>query len=164
MGKKKIVFLLLALFAAAGIVYAVIGGAGNREVSGESQPASSAETKKEKLLPDGVIVYYFHTTFRCRACLMLEQRTRQAVEGSFAAELKSGKIRFREINYEEPQNEHYMDRYKLYTKQVVISAVKDGKEVAWKNLDEVWQLLRNEARFNLYITDEVKKFLTEYGL
>lgn len=164
MGKKKIISLLLLLFAVAGIVYAVIGAATNREVSGKSERGSSAETKKDTLPPDGVTVYYFHTTFRCHSCLLIEQRTKRAVEENFAADLKNGTVRLREINYEEPRNQHYMDRYKLYTKQVILSAVKGGKEVAWKNLDGVWQLLRDEMRFSLYITDEIKKFRAENGL
>ena len=36
--------------------------------------------------------------------------------------------------------------------------MKEGKEAKWKNLDEVWDLKRDEMRFKLYIADEIKKF------
>lgn len=162
MSTKKIVTILLVLFAAAGIVYAVIGGGAPAKDTAPVAPA--AEVKKEAALPDGVTVYYFHTTFRCHSCLTIERLTHETLNEQFAAEQKSGAIRWRMINYEEPANEHFIDDYKLYTKQVILSAVKGGKEVKWKNLDEVWDLKRDEMRFKLYIADEIKKFRAENGL
>lgn len=150
---KKIITILLALFAAAGIVYAVIGGG-----------APAAGVEKEAVSPGGLTVYYFHTSFRCHSCLTIERLTREAVNEQFASELKSGAVRWQMVNYEEPANEHFIDDYKLYTKQVILSAAKGGKEVKWKNLDEVWDLKRDEMRFKLYIADEIKKFRAESGL
>jgi len=49
--------------------------------------------------------------------------------------------------------------YQLYTKSVVLSLVKDGKEVKFKNLDKVWQLLRNKDKFYKYIKEETTNFL-----
>lgn len=162
MSTKKIVTVLLALFAAAGIVYAVIGG--NAPAKEAAPVAPAAETKKEATLPDGLTVYYFHTTFRCHSCLTIERLTRETLDEQFAAEQKSGVIRWQVVNYEEPANQHFIDHYKLYTKQVILSAVNGGKEVAWKDLDEIWGLKRDEMRFKLYVTDEIKKFRTENGL
>jgi acetone carboxylase gamma subunit len=47
----------------------------------------------------------------------------------------------------------------LYTKSVVLSLVKAGKEVKWKNLDKVWHLLRDKDKFYQYIKTKVQKFL-----
>lgn len=160
---KKIVTILLVLFAAAGIVYAVIGGGATAKETSPVIPA--AEVKKESGTPGGSLtVYYFHTTFRCHSCLTIERLTREAVNEQFSAELKSGAIRWQMVNYEEPANEHFIDDYKLYTKQVILSAMKGGKEVKWKNLGEVWDLKGDEMRFKLYLADEIKKFRAENGL
>ena len=163
MNAKKIVTILLVLFATAGIVYAVIGGGAPAKEATPVAPAT--EVKKEAGTPGGSLtVYYFHTSFRCHSCLTIERLTREAVNEQFAAELNSGVIRWQMVNYEEPANEHFIDDYKLYTKQVILSAVKGGKEVKWKNLDEVWDLKRDEMRFKLYIAEEIKNFRAENGL
>ena len=47
----------------------------------------------------------------------------------------------------------------LYTKSVVLSLVKDGQEVKFKNLEQVWQLLRNKDKFYQYIKNETQGFL-----
>jgi len=49
--------------------------------------------------------------------------------------------------------------YELYTKSVVLSETKNGKEVRWKNLDKVWTLLGDEAAFKKYVRDEVSAYL-----
>ena len=156
MKAKKIVTILLVLFALAGIIYAVIGGAPRNE----SGPAGAVPNPAQ----DGLVVYYFHTTFRCHSCLTIERLTRETLNEQFADDLRSGAIRWQEVNYEEPANEPFISRYNLYTKQVILSAVKGGREVAWKDLDDVWDLKRDEMRFKLYIADEIKKFRTENGL
>jgi len=106
-----------------------------------------------------VVVYYFHTTFRCQSCNMIEKFTKEAVEAGFANELKSGIVEMKIINVEEKGNEHFAKDYKLYTKSVIVSDVKDGKEITWKNLDKVWTLLRDQNKFIDYIQTEVKTSL-----
>jgi hypothetical protein len=162
MNAKKIVTILLALFAAAGIVYAVIGGGTAATEPDSKDPA--AGTKKEAALPDGLSVYYFHTTVRCYSCNLIERLTKETVRENFADDLKSGAVRWQEANYEQPSFAPFKERYNLYTKQVILSAVKGGKEAAWRDLDEVWALKGDEMRFKLYVSEEIKKFRAEHGL
>ena len=37
--------------------------------------------------------------------------------------------------------------------------MKAGREVRWKNLDEIWQLLRDPEVFQGYVEREVQAFL-----
>ena len=106
-----------------------------------------------------LIVYYFHTNFRCHSCITIEKLTRQAVTSGFASQLNSGRIEFKEVNVEDAGNEHFTDDYKLYTKSVILSDVKNGQEASWKNLDKVWKLLRDEQKFIDYIQTEVNTLL-----
>lgn len=106
-----------------------------------------------------IIVYYFHSTFRCVSCKNIEAYTKTAIEKYFSGELASGKILFNGVNVDEPQNKHFIKDYQLYTKAVVLSKVTDGKEEKYANLDKVWQLLRNKEKFYSYIKDETEKFL-----
>lgn len=106
-----------------------------------------------------VVVYYFATTYRCHACRVLENYTKEAVETGFASLAGEGTVEFRQVDIQQPQNKHYIEQYQLYTKSVVVSQVTDGKETSWKNLDQVWTLLRDQNRFTAYVQNEVKALL-----
>ncbi len=108
---------------------------------------------------DKVIVYYFHGNYRCYSCMRIEQYTRESIDASFAKELKSGQIEFRSINVDLPANSHYVDDYKLFTKSVIVSDIVQGKERRWKNLQKVWELLRNEMTFKDYVKNETIDYL-----
>ncbi len=45
-----------------------------------------------------VVVYYFHGTFRCYSCNMIEKNTKEAIEESFKDALASGKLEFKPVN------------------------------------------------------------------
>lgn len=128
----------------------------------ENQAADkTSNLKDDKNVTIKVIVYYFYTTHRCYSCRMIEQYTKDAVEKFFKEELTSGLVEFKPLNIEEKGNEHFTKDYKLYTKSVVISLIKEGKEVSYKNLEKVWQYLRNENKFFNYIKEETEKVLRE---
>jgi thiol-disulfide isomerase/thioredoxin len=105
------------------------------------------------------IVYYFHTTGRCPTCIKMEKYTNEAVKAYFSNELKSGKIEFKVVNVDMPENEHFMKDYGLYTKSVVISEIKSGKEIRWKNLDKIWTKVRDKNEFMNYIKQETLDFI-----
>jgi len=105
------------------------------------------------------IVYYFRTTGRCHSCIEMEKMTKQTIEKDFAKEVKSGLVEFRSVDVELSENKHYIKDYSLYTKSVIISEVKNGREVRWKNLDQIWRKLRNQADFSKYISSETSAFI-----
>ncbi|MCK9604740.1 MAG: nitrophenyl compound nitroreductase subunit ArsF family protein [Candidatus Omnitrophica bacterium] len=108
-----------------------------------------------------VIAYYFHGAFRCPTCRKLEQYSKEAIEANFKDALASGKIIFKVVNVEEKGNEHFTKDYQLYTKSLVISLVKDAKEVKSKNLDKIWEYAGDKQRFYDYVKEEVAAFLKE---
>jgi len=114
-------------------------------------PPASAKSK--------VIVYYLHTTVRCANCLRIEAYAASAVTGGFSGPLAEGRLEWKVLNVDEPPNAHYVQDYQLFTKSVVVSEVKDGKEVRWKRLDKVWDLLGDQQAFERYVKDEVKAYL-----
>jgi hypothetical protein len=108
-----------------------------------------------------VIAYYFHSTRRCATCKKLEAYAREAIEGGFEDELESGSLVIMAVNTDEDENKHYIDDYKLYTKKLILSKVKDGKEIEWVNLDKIWKLVGNEKKYKAYVAGEVEKFMGE---
>lgn len=111
--------------------------------------------------PDRVIVYYFHGTARCPSCMKIEKYTKACLTRDFPAQLQSGKLDLRVVNVEEKGNEHYVQDYGLYTKSVVLSLMKNGKQTRWENLPKVWELLGDESAFSSYVKDKTAAFLRE---
>ncbi|MFA6054570.1 MAG: nitrophenyl compound nitroreductase subunit ArsF family protein [Thermodesulfovibrionales bacterium] len=137
----------------------------------ESQPSKEPATKQKQETPSPltevksqnskVIAYYFHGTFRCSTCRTIEQYSHDAIQTYFAKELGNGTLEFRPLNVEEPENKHFIQDYQLVTRSLVLSLVSDGKETKWKNLPDVWKLVRDKDKFFQYVKDEVDKFLKE---
>ena len=106
-----------------------------------------------------VIAYYLHGSYRCPSCKTIEKWSHEAIKLNFQDELKNGKLVWKVLNFEEPQNKHFIKDYSLYTKSLIISEVKGDKELKWKNLDKVWLLLRDQGKFFNYVESEIKKYL-----
>jgi len=111
-----------------------------------------------------VMVYYFHGTFRCYTCTNMEEYSREAIEANFKDALTSGKLEFLSVNVEDRGNEHFVNDYQLYTKTLILSLVKDGKEVKSKNLDKIWEYARNKQKFIDYVTSEISGFMKDVQL
>lgn len=115
----------------------------------------------DKSAAEKVYAYYFHGSMRCSTCYKLEQYSKEAIESNFKSELASGELEFKVINIEEKGNAHFINDYQLYTKALVLSLVKDGKEVKSKNLNKIWELVGNKDKFIAYIKEKVANFLKE---
>ena len=148
-----------------------IATSGKSAPAQDSQSSEETTTKQQNPLPSPqttikagdakVIAYYFHGTYRCSTCQTIEKYSKEAIEQYFANELKNGTLEFTPINVEEAENRHYVQDYQLFSKSLVISLVKQDKEVTWKNLTDVWKHVRDKDRFYQYVKEEVGKFLKE---
>ena len=108
-----------------------------------------------------VIAYYFHTNTRCSTCMKIEQYSREAIEQGFPNELKNGKLEMRIVNYENPENRHFMQDYKLVSKSLILVNMVNGKQTEWTNLKIVWQLTGRKDAFLNYVRKEVRSYLAK---
>jgi hypothetical protein len=106
-----------------------------------------------------IIAYYFHTTYRCPTCQRIEAYSREAIESGFAAEMKAGRLELCIVNYEFPENQHFAQDYKLFTKSLVLVRMKDTKQVEWTNLSRIWELTGEHDAFLRYVQGEVRGYL-----
>ena len=107
-----------------------------------------------------VIAYYFHTNTRCSTCIKIEQYSHEAIEQGFPNELKNGTLEMRVVNYEDPENRHFIQDYKLVSKSLVLVNMVNGKQTKWMNLKMVWQLTGRKDAFLGYVRKEVRGYLT----
>ncbi len=76
-----------------------------------------------------------------------------------APEVSSGDLFFKIVNVDDPENDHFVSDYKLSTRSVVLVNVVDSRQTAWKNLEEVWDLVDDKAAFQQYIKEETRAYL-----
>ena len=107
-----------------------------------------------------VVAYYFHGTVRCETCLKIEQQAKSVIERQFKPELDAQRLVFKPVNYDLPENAHFLLDYKLPCPSLVLVRQKDGKDEEWTLLGDTWQLVENPVKFNGYIETEVNKFLS----
>jgi hypothetical protein len=165
MNARRIITIALSLFVTASIIYLVASelrspAKSEKEESVISSPEDRNAT--DSALPKegrSITVYYFHTTARCPTCLKIEALTASTVQKFFPAELAAQKITWKPINIELPENRHFVDDFKLFTKSVVVVDTEKGRQVRWKNLDKIWELVRNESAFTNYIKSEVSGYI-----
>ena len=175
MNTKKTVTIILLLFVAAAIGTLVIKGLSSDTVdtsagitSQSSQnlsqvaiPETGALNELVKPNADVDVVYYFMTSQRCQNCINIEAYTKEAVQENYKDMLSNNKMLWKMVNVDESQNRHFIQDYQLFTKSVVLVRYRDGKQVEWKNLDQVWNLLGDKAAFQDYIVKEVESFVKE---
>ena len=176
---KKIFTVILLLFVAVSIGYMIVNEKKPETFASEEriEPVSkntapeqeSAETNTEQIMPSSIaktenedvqqdnqlIVYYFHGDQRCPTCHKLETYAKEALDVYFADEIASKKIVWKIINVDRTENSHFVQDYKLVTKSVVLSEVANGKEVGWKNLDQIWQKVRDKDSYLQYVRESI---------
>src|SRR5512137_2667647 len=70
--------------------------------------SATPQASSPEQVPHKVIAYYFHTNTRCSTCIKIEQYSKEAIEQGFPEELKKGTLEMRIVNYENPENRHFM--------------------------------------------------------
>lgn len=106
-----------------------------------------------------VIAYYFHGTVRCETCQKIERQAREVIQDKFKSELAAKRLVFKPVNYDLPDNAHFLQDYKLPCPSLVLVRRKDGKDVKWKLLGETWQVVEDATKFNRYVEGEVDNLL-----
>ena len=168
-GLKKLLSAGLLVFVAVSVLFLVVG---------EQDPNkgnASLEDRKSSVCREGencngdqaaklgdtatTIAYYFHRTNRCRTCRALESNAREAIERSLGDELSTGRLSVQARNVEETDNRHFIEKYQITGPSLVLSRIEEGKEVTWKNLDRIWQLIHTPAEYQAYVADEIKSFM-----
>ncbi|MEW6078177.1 MAG: nitrophenyl compound nitroreductase subunit ArsF family protein [Thermodesulfobacteriota bacterium] len=152
----KTVFLCLALtvFITAGLMTTAMA----EPPAGGQATAQAAESPKPSRY---LVATYFHNTFRCPTCKTIEAFSAETINSHFAEQLKNGSLVWRAVNVDEPGNAHYVQDYQLYTKHLILSEVRDGKETRWKDLKEIWTTVRNREKFDQYVVSEITDWLKE---
>jgi len=103
---------------------------------------------------DKVIVYYMHPTLRCVTCNAIEKAAREVVQQGFAAQLETGSVQWKVVNFSE--DEALAKEYNVASSTVVVVHLRDGEEVGYEQLERVWELSDKPQELRSYIAERVQ--------
>ena len=146
---RKSLIGALCLLVAVGV-----SAGADKPAAKPSVPATTAKGTNTQ-----VIAYYFHGTIRCETCLKIEKQAREAIERRFPLEVAQKRLVFQPVNYDKPENAHFLKDYKLPCPSLVVVRQKASKDEKWKLLGETWEHIENPVKFNGYVEGEMEKFL-----
>ncbi|GAB4134328.1 MAG: hypothetical protein Kow0040_17900 [Thermogutta sp.] len=152
--------LLLLVGMAFGAIFVKIGQAQKpTEAAPAVAPAVQVAETVNKAPQDAVLVYLCHGNTRCPTCLKIEASTKDVLERMFADDIRAGRVIVKEVNYEQPENKDLLTKYEIIAPTVIMVQLKDGKEVTYRNIMEVWQTVHEPDAFQSLISDNLKDLL-----
>ncbi len=159
MKSKNTIGFALLLFVVTSLVFM-----GLRETGIVDGPSdTSIEYEDVVIAVEGVeprvIAYFFYGDVHCSTCANLQKYALDSLQKHFSAEFDSGALQGRTLNMDKSENEHYVMEYGLYSKSVVLVAMKDGEEIRHKNLEEIWDLEYDPKLYRDYIRSNTQEFL-----
>ena len=122
---------------------------GNNSKTAEAQEAKPAEK---------IQVFLFHATQRCITCVNIGKYAEETLEQKFPEELKSGKIEFREINIDLPENKELATKFRATGSALFINPIIEGNDNI-KEDTQVWRLTSNKQSFISYLSDKLNAML-----
>jgi hypothetical protein len=148
----KITLLVFISFSIFYFIYKEMGASNNGD-------GKKSEAKAQSSDKDGIYAYYFHGTKRCYSCHVMQGYIEDVIGKEFKDEVENGELSWAVLNVQTPQNNHFIQDFQLTSISMILAKKVDGKIKEWKNLDKVWQLLKDKNGFYSYIKSEIDSFL-----
>ena len=171
MKSKAIITIALLAFVGVSIAFVVIRELGSESARQESasdaapivdangSPPESADGLTFAGLDHAVIACYFHGGLRCKTCLAIERNAEDALRAAYPDAFARREVRWRTVNFDAPEHQHYKDEYDLYTSSLVLIDVHDGAPRDWKLLEKTWDLVWEDDAFDAYVRNELRPYL-----
>lgn len=107
---------------------------------------------------DKIEVFLFHATQRCVSCINIGKFAKQTIDNNFSQELNSGKIVFKEINIDLPENYQLAEKFQASGSSLFVNTIRDGKDYIEQDL-KVWRLVGDEGEFESYFKEKIVNIL-----
>lgn len=102
---------------------------------------------------------YLYLDFRCASCIRLERWSAAAIQNGLKDSIEAGRLKWSTRNMETPEGTALADRMGLTTKSLVLMEMRNGRMTRFRNLEGIWQNLRDSAQFADYVQRETIAFL-----
>jgi hypothetical protein len=127
----------------------------------EAQAVSKAVTVPGQRVEVGskIIAYYFHVNVRCTTCRAIETYSKRVIQQRFKDDIAAGRLEWRPVNIQNPENRHFIQDYQLFTRSLVLVRIKDGRQQEYKVLNDTWELVGTPELMQQYVEKETRNFL-----
>ena len=139
-------FLFALIFAGMILAAGCTSPAGQSKTAGFSSPAETVE------------VYHFHPTNGCRSCTTVGEYAEETVKEYFPGELKSGKLVFDHINYQDEANAELVQRYGVTGSSLMIG-VYNKTTFSRESNHKVWYMTGNKTQYKEYLKGVISQRL-----
>ena len=152
--QKKTIIVIIAI-AIIGTAFLILKN-GNKSTEAQSQNNQIVEnqSKEEKQSAEKIQVFVFHATQRCYSCITIGKYAGETVSEYFQPELRDGKIEFREINVDLPENKDLAIKFQAGGSSLFINAITNEKDSISEDVT-VWRLVNNEVQFKNYLRNKL---------
>lgn len=150
--KNKSLLVQLSVFAVVAVILVVLGSARN------SQGSDNKKTLAEKPKAETIEIIYFHSTARCISCKTLQEYTEETINEFFQKELASGKITFRAVNVDLPENKELALKFKATGSSLKINEIYDKTDHIGEDT-RVWSYLGDKDSFKNYLKNRIESRL-----
>jgi len=138
-----------------GIVMFSVLFSGCVDNSGNSDVKSISNLDVEK-----IEVIHFHLNQQCTSCIILGNYAEDTINTYFSSEVSSGKIEFKHLNLELPENKEIVSKYGATGSSIWIGTyTTDGEFYAEENVN-LWYKLNNKEDYESYLKELLEKRLS----
>jgi len=160
MDKKYIAIVSIIILGIAVGAFLTVSRNDNALTRRQSQTATMMDSGsgKTEQSADKIQIYLFYPSHRCSTCIAIGEYAEKTVNESFSNELASGKIEFREINIDLPENQVLVEKFQASGSALYINSIVDGQDNIVEDVD-VWRLTGDEAGFKSYLKGKIDHLL-----
>lgn len=136
-----------------------IGSGATSQTSSAGRVGNQSSTSPEI---NRVDVVYFHATQRCVTCLCFEEHINTVMERYFQDALQSGRLTYRVLDVQKPENKELARKYGAVGSQLFINVIKDGVDNI-TDIQEIWDwgCRSKPLEFERKIRQAIEKGLSE---
>jgi hypothetical protein len=161
MNKKTALITLSSLILLTLGYLAIKGNAKNSTVltTPSPVPTTQAISSSQSVMPaDKIEVVHFHGTQQCVSCITVGKFALQTIKDKFPDEYASGKIVFKEINGELPENQAIVMKYQAAGSSLFVNAIRGEKDTISEDTT-VWRLVNSESQYISYFEGKLNSLL-----
>jgi hypothetical protein len=162
MSKKNLFILLLfisVVLAGCGQQISSVKNNNQAEQKNEAVTKNKVNYGETSIAPETVEkiqVFSFHSTQRCSTCIAIGKLAGETINERFQDELKSGKIEFREINIDLPENKELAKKFRASGSSLFINTITDNEDYIAQDT-RVWRLTSDPVAFKDYLQTKINK-------
>ncbi|MCX6791707.1 MAG: nitrophenyl compound nitroreductase subunit ArsF family protein [Candidatus Gottesmanbacteria bacterium] len=130
-----------------------------RIINPSTQLANTASSAPMSVAPaEKIEVVHFHGTQQCWSCITVGEYALTTIKDKFPEEYRSGKIIYKDINGELPENKEIVLKYQARGSSLFINTVKNTQDNIQEEI-KVWYLVNDKEKFIEYFEGRLKDLL-----